>query len=330
MLHNIKKYNLVVCGGTFDLLHKGHKKFLQDILDISLEVLLGITSDSYVTELKNKQIESFEIRKKVVEDFLESIEARERVKIVSINQTQGPLLTNAFNPRAIVVTPKTQSVAIEINIKRKYLGLPNLEIIVIEMKPAEDGDLISSTRIRNGEINRDGRLYLQKSWLENKLCLPNSLRPLLQKPFGKILNSVPSGLTAQKIIVVGDISTQKFNKKGIGQFLSIVDFIVRREKKFNKLSELGFTDDIPTIMVENEPGTITPELFGAIKSAFATKRRQVILVKGEEDLSFLPIMLLAPLGFSVYYGQPNQGLVEVAITEENKEKVYDLISKFTY
>ena len=69
-------------------------------------------------------------------------------------------------------------------------------------------------------------------------------------------------------------------------------------------------------------------MFESVRCAFANKERQVIKIDGEEDLSFLPVMLLSPLGFTVYYGQPNEGLVEVKVTEENKEKVYDLVSKF--
>lgn len=334
----MKKYDLIVCGGTFDLLHKGHKKFLQDILNLSEKILLGITSDLYVSNFKSdpsassgqEQIDKFEIRKKAVLDFLESIGSKDRVKIVSINQAYEPLLTSEFSPKAIAVTAQTEKTANEINQKRKALGLPPLEIEVIEMEKAQDGGLISSTRIRNGEINRDGKLYVRSDWLSKNLILPQSLRPFLHKPFGKVLDSVPPGLDGDKAITIGDVTTQKFNEKKVGQFLSFVDFKIQRKKKFDKLSQLGFADDIKTIKVENPHGSITAGLFKAVESAFETGEKQVILVDGEEDLSFLPAMLLAPLGFSVYYGQPNEGLVEVLVTEGNKEKVFELVNKFDY
>lgn len=326
----MKKYDLIVCGGTFDLLHKGHKSFLEQTLAITDKVIIGITSNSYVSKFKNEQIEDFEIRKGNVVDFLSSINAADRVKIVSINQAYEPLLTSEFSPRAIAVTTQTQKTANEINKKRKELGLPELEIIIIPMEKAEDGGLISSTRIRNGEINRDGKLYVRKDWLSKNLILPQSLRPFLHKPFGKVLDSVPKGLNGDKVIAIGDVTAKKLNEKKVGQFLSIVDFRVKRQKKFKRLSELGFADDIKTVMVENQHGTIAQELFESVKSALAGKERQVILVNGEEDLSFLPVMLLAPLGYTVYYGQPDEGLVEVLVTEENKEKVFELVNKFDY
>jgi uncharacterized protein (UPF0218 family) len=44
----------------------------------------------------------------------------------------------------------------------------------------------------------------------------------------------------------------------------------------------------------------------------------------------LPVIVMAPLGFKIYYGQPNKGMVEVEVTEEKKHQAYDIISKFSY
>jgi len=66
----------------------------------------------------------------------------------------------------------------------------------------------------------------------------------------------------------------------------------------------------------------------AVKEAFDKKTKTVILVGGEDDLAVLPVLLIAPLGFSIYYGQPGEGLVRVDVTEENKEKAYRLVEKF--
>jgi len=51
-------------------------------------------------------------------------------------------------------------------------------------------------------------------------------------------------------------------------------------------------------------------------------------VDGEEDLAVLPVLLIAPLGFSIFYGQPNEGLVQVQVTEENKEQAYQFVNSF--
>ena len=170
------KFNLVVCGGTFDLFHAGHKAFINDVLIKSEKIVLGITGDAYVRNFKNNLgIEDFQIRRKAVEQFLDSISAQNKVQIVEINSAYEPYLETSTDYQAIVVTEQTKQAAIEINSKRKQNGAPQLEIIVIPMKKAEDGGLISSTRIRNGEINRDGRLYLNPEWQNNHQMLHQAI-----------------------------------------------------------------------------------------------------------------------------------------------------------
>lgn len=323
----MKKYNLAVCGGTFDLLHEGHRKFLQDILEISDKILIGLTSDQFASR-KDLDIQKFEIRKSGLENFLNLITDPANFKIISINDVYGPLLDESLKVDVLIATSETLKGAEEINNKRVEEGLSALSIELIEMKKADDGGLISSTRVRNGEIDRKGRLYVQSSWLNRSLSLPEILRSELQKPFGEVLDSVPSDLDGAKIVTIGDITTQKFNEKKVGQFLSIIDYQVKREKKFDEISQLGFEKDVEIYKVVNYAGGITTELFEVIRRSFVSKKRQVVLVDGEEDLAFIPVMLVSPLGFRIFYGQPNEGLVEVKVTEENKEKVYSLLTRF--
>ena len=41
----------------------------------------------------------------------------------------------------------------------------------------------------------------------------------------------------------------------------------------------------------------------------------------------LPAIVAAPLGSSVVYGQPNEGMVLVAVTEDAKEDMRDLLGR---
>jgi pantetheine-phosphate adenylyltransferase len=63
----------------------------------------------------------------------------------------------------LVVSKETEPTARSINEKRKEKGLPQLEIIIIDMVPSENHSAISTTRIRKGEIDREGHLLKQKS-----------------------------------------------------------------------------------------------------------------------------------------------------------------------
>ena len=310
------------------MFHAGHKAFLKDALASSEKVLLGITDDGYIQNRKNGLgIEDFQTRKFAVEQFLSSIHASDRVKIVGISSAYDPYLETSTDYQAIIVTEQTENVAAEINVKRQQNNIPQLGIVISSMKKAQDGGLISSTRIRNGEINRDGRLYLNPQWQNKKLILPEKLRVQLQKPWGEVLDEIPQDINGTKTVVVGDATAQKFNQKNIGQFLSIVDFLIHRERKFNQLTELGF-DRQNIQKVNNPPKMVTPELFLVVQSVFNSRQRTVILIDGEDDLAVLPVLLIAPLGFNIFYGQPNEGLVRILVTEENKEKVYQLTESF--
>jgi pantetheine-phosphate adenylyltransferase len=324
----MNKFRLAACGGTFDLFHAGHKAFIEDALKLSEKVVLGITGDAYVKRFKNNLgIEDFTVRKAAVEQFLDTIGAKDRVAIIKIDDAYEPFLETSPHYKAIVVTEQTEETAKEINVKRRQNGISELEIIVSPMKKTEDGRLISSTRIRTGEINRDGKLYLSPQWQNKNLILPEALRAQLKKPWGEILNKIPNDLDGSRTVVVGDATAEMFNQKNVGQFLSIVDFLIHRERKFQQLSELGF-DGENVKPVANPHGAIAPELFKQVQLAFSNKKRTVILVDGEDDLAVLPVLLISPLGFNIFYGQPDEGLVHVFVTEENKEKAYQLVKNF--
>jgi pantetheine-phosphate adenylyltransferase len=62
-----------------------------------------------------------------------------------------------------VVSRETEPVALRINEKRKEIGIGPLEIIVINMVPSENHKPISTTRIRAGEIDREGHVLKREA-----------------------------------------------------------------------------------------------------------------------------------------------------------------------
>jgi uncharacterized protein (UPF0218 family) len=71
--------------------------------------------------------------------------------------------------------------------------------------------------------------------------------------------------------------------------------------------------------VINPAGMITTSLIKALNKP----KTSLIVIDGEEDLAVIPAVLLNPLGTYVYYGQPDEGIVEVKITPEIKQTVLD-------
>jgi pantetheine-phosphate adenylyltransferase len=78
--------------------------------------------------------------------------------VVSIDDPYGTLLLSSIPTDALVVSKETESMALKINEKRRIKGLPILAVIIVDMVPSENHKAISTTRIRRGEIDREGHL----------------------------------------------------------------------------------------------------------------------------------------------------------------------------
>lgn len=152
------RYGVVAVGGTFDILHPGHRKLLSRAFSLGDRVLIGVTSNIMASSLgKNHPIRPFALRVGDVKDFLKERNWLTRARIVRINDPYGPAVKRK-SLHAIVVTPPTKSNAEKINRIRRRNGLRILHIYVVGLVNAQDGKPISATRIRQGEIDSRGRL----------------------------------------------------------------------------------------------------------------------------------------------------------------------------
>ena len=145
-------------GGTFDILHKGHKALLKRASEISNLVLIGLTTDERAIKgRKDVEINAYEIRKKNLETLLSSMKLPSEFQIVPLNDDWGPsVVEESFT--AIIVSEETKKTAERINKIRNLDGKKDLEIVVVPFVKAYDGQKISSSRIRNNEIDSNGML----------------------------------------------------------------------------------------------------------------------------------------------------------------------------
>ena len=160
-----RKFSTVLVGGTFDEFHKGHRALIMKAFDVGERVLLGLSSDQLARELrKNHEISSYEERLAELRKFLREQGVSDRAKIVPLDTPYGITLSTTIAD-ALVVSKETEPVGKEINEKREESGISPLNLVVIDMVPAEDCIPISSTRIRHGEIDREGHLIRHKEHL---------------------------------------------------------------------------------------------------------------------------------------------------------------------
>jgi len=150
---SLKKYKKVAVGGTFDKFHFGHRKLLAEAFNIGENIVIGVTSNTFAEKKGN--IDSCNQRMTNLNQFLST--KHDNFDISRLDDHYGStIFEDDFD--AIVVSEETEPTAIEINKIRKEKGMNQLDIIVISFVYADDGIPISSTRIRNGEIDTKGNL----------------------------------------------------------------------------------------------------------------------------------------------------------------------------
>jgi len=157
--------------------------------------------------------------------------------------------------------------------------------------------------------------------------LPKDLRSHLRSPLGKIVTTAELENELDKsieCIVVGDESAIALHNSNYNITLAIVDFKTKRRKD-NDLRDQVSKIGKKVIKVINPAETITDELWEAITQALQDKESVRIEVTGEEDLAFIPCMLLAPDHAVVIYGYPDRGMVLAKVTPENRHAVSEAL-----
>ena len=318
------RYNYLVMGGTFDLLHLGHQAVLEKAFENSRFVTIGLTSDQFNKTRGKESFQNQNTRMNNLRTFLKKKSYLKRYKIVLINDIYGTTLEDP-KLEAIVVTQENMHIVKLINKKRVAASLKPLQIIIVPHLKDEEGKIISSTRIRKGQIDPQGRSYKKLLLKMAGKRLPKSIRAKLKKPLGAVFSS-PNHPRSPNLptVSVGDVTTANLIKIGLSPKLAIIDGRVERKKIFMDPAPESVRDD----KVKNPPGQISKALILTIDHSLRTTNYELrtILVNGEEDLATIPAILLSPLGTRVYYGQPHQGLVEVKVDLTIKNRLIRILS----
>lgn len=147
----------VCIGGTFDIIHKGHKLLISKAFEVANKdgfVFIGLTKNKLID--KKKDVKNWDLRKKNLEEYISKKDYKTDFLIEVIEDIYGPTIEDDFD--AIVVSKETEKNAKKINKKRKDKNKKPMKIIVIPYVYADDKRPISATRIKKGEINREGEL----------------------------------------------------------------------------------------------------------------------------------------------------------------------------
>jgi len=150
-------FDLVATGGTFDLIHKGHLALLEKSFSISSKVIIGLTSDELATKKGKKISNNYQNRFESLKSVIEEHFPNSQYEISKLDNDFGPAVLEG-KVQALVVSEETSFQGEILNKLRKEKNLSEVATIVVPIILAKDGARISSSRIRNSEIDADGNL----------------------------------------------------------------------------------------------------------------------------------------------------------------------------
>lgn len=153
----LARFNVVAMGGTFDIIHKGHIALLDGAFSISSKVIIGLTGDE-LAKRKGKMLHhTYEQRLEALKKLIDSRFHDKSYVISKLDNDFGPAVIEG-DVEALVVSDETAHQGDALNSIRAQRNLGRVDVIVVPMVLAGDGRRISTTRIRNMEIDSDGNM----------------------------------------------------------------------------------------------------------------------------------------------------------------------------
>jgi len=153
----MSEFSLVATGGTFDIIHRGHLTLLSNAFAISEKVIIGLTSDELAEKKGKLSINKYEKRLENLTQVISKEFPNSSFQISKLDNDFGPAVLEK-GVEALVVSDEKSNQGTILNQLRTEKKLSPVKIILIPMFLAKDGKRISTTRIKNSEIDAEGNL----------------------------------------------------------------------------------------------------------------------------------------------------------------------------
>jgi pantetheine-phosphate adenylyltransferase len=150
-------FDLVAMGGTFDVIHSGHMALLNKAFSVSSKVIIGLSSDQLATKKGKNLVNDYPKRLSSLKSVIEKNFPNSSYQISKLENDFGPAVIEG-SVKALVVSEETANKGLRLNELRTERNLPLVKIVTVPMVLAEDGKAISTSRIRNSEIDSSGNL----------------------------------------------------------------------------------------------------------------------------------------------------------------------------
>jgi GTP-dependent dephospho-CoA kinase len=157
------------------------------------------------------------------------------------------------------------------------------------------------------------------------LKITESLRETLKKPLGVVIKDTCEIRRGCVLVAVGDLASKRLIADGLRPHIIVYDGKTKRQ-------DIGVSEEITgypgeTYLLDNPAGELAEEAMPLFERLYRKNTPSKVFVGGEEDLTALAAISLAPAGACIVYGQPDEGLVMVEADEEAKNKVNKIIKE---
>jgi uncharacterized protein (UPF0218 family) len=164
------------------------------------------------------------------------------------------------------------------------------------------------------------------------LNLTDDQRLQLKRPLGELITGDTEECTRKlkeaidkekppRLILVGDTVSRTAVQMELVPDVIMID----NQEKRRKAVQFSFSAE-HTFKMRNSAGSISAEAWAVVPEAIRVGN-SVVIVEGEEDLLTLVGILSSPDRSIVVYGQPDEGIVLVRVTEKKKKEISRIIER---
>lgn len=141
-------------GGTFDIIHLGHRALLGAALSYD-RTIIGLSTDGFAARRGKTVLHRYDTRRKRLVRHIEESHPKAAYEICPLDDDFGPaVLRNGVD--VLVVSWETRHAGHTLNVMRAKRGLGAVDVAVVPMVCGRGGGRISTTRIREGMMDIEG------------------------------------------------------------------------------------------------------------------------------------------------------------------------------
>jgi uncharacterized protein (UPF0218 family) len=174
------------------------------------------------------------------------------------------------------------------------------------------------TRAGTRSASSNGRVWI----------VPDALRPTLAEKYGPVYagEEADRRIAALRVFgACGDRVVGRALELGHPPLVGIVDYKTRRGEPIPRDSYRAL-GAVRTLRVVNPAGRLTEALRSAVRDLVA-RGGGLLEVDGEEDLGALALVESLPVGATVIYGIPAEGVSFVLVDDVAKAHVHNLVAQ---